>query len=149
MALGGQLARAYYLNAKNQRSIEVADMVLETAERGDTVGILADLLVTKGSALDSIGRRVEGDALLQAAQDIAEAHGLTETYLRALGNRLRLPTSSRIPRWAVKLGRRGISRRSPDWATKPARLHRRDELVRRNADRGMGLGDPGARHAIE
>jgi class 3 adenylate cyclase/tetratricopeptide (TPR) repeat protein len=106
-AVGGQLARAYMLNSQNRRAIEVSDLVLETAERGDLVEILADLLVTKGSALDSIGRTVEGAALLRVAQEIAEAGGLTETMLRALGNRL----GNRIlddPRDALEIGRAGI-----------------------------------------
>ncbi|MDQ2966686.1 MAG: AAA family ATPase [Chloroflexota bacterium] len=106
-ALGGQLARAYFLNSDNRRAIDVSDLVLESAEHGDLVEILADVLITKGSALDSIGRTVEGAALLRAAQDIAEARGLTETMLRAIGNRL----GNQIladPKSVLEIGRAGI-----------------------------------------
>ena len=107
VAVGGQLARAYFLNSDNRRAIEISDLVLESAERGDLVEILADVLITKGSALDGIGRTVEGAALLRAAQEIAEARGLTETMLRALGNRLGNQILA-APGSVLEIGRPGI-----------------------------------------
>jgi hypothetical protein len=53
----GQLARAYFLSEDHRRAIEVADRVLETAEHADLIPLLADTLVTKGTALGASGAR--------------------------------------------------------------------------------------------
>ena len=45
---------------ENRRAVEVADRVLEVAEHLDLVEILAETLLTKGSALASLGRLREG-----------------------------------------------------------------------------------------
>jgi len=55
-AINGQLARAHFLGDDLRRAIEVADQVLETAEHADLIPLLADTLVTKGSALGSLRR---------------------------------------------------------------------------------------------
>ena len=86
VALEGQLARAAFLREDHRRAIEVADRVLEAAEHLDLVPILADTLVTKGSALGSIGRLTEGNGVLQIGGRLAETHGLHTTALRALNN---------------------------------------------------------------
>ncbi|HEY8869717.1 MAG TPA: adenylate/guanylate cyclase domain-containing protein [Candidatus Limnocylindrales bacterium] len=86
-AIGGQLARAAYLNGNVRRAIEIADPVLETAEHLDLGPIVADTLITKGSALAQLGRMTEGLALLRAGQDLAERHGLSEAVSRAMSNR--------------------------------------------------------------
>jgi class 3 adenylate cyclase/tetratricopeptide (TPR) repeat protein len=108
-ALGGQLARAHYLIGNLRQAIETADQVLRTAEHLDLVPIVADTLVTKGSALVQDGRVVEGMALLRAGQDLAEAHGLTETILRASNNRMN-HESDRDPRAAFELALAGLAR---------------------------------------
>jgi class 3 adenylate cyclase/tetratricopeptide (TPR) repeat protein len=107
-ALGGQLARAYYLTGNLARAIEIADTVLRTAEHLDLVPIVADTLVTKGSALSQDGRSTEGLALLRAGQELAEKHGLGDTLMRALGNRAALE-SSRDPRAAFEIARAGLA----------------------------------------
>jgi class 3 adenylate cyclase/tetratricopeptide (TPR) repeat protein len=107
-ALGGQLARAYYLNANAKRAVELADPVLEMAEHLDLVPVLADTLITKGSALAQIGRTVEGLALLGAAQRLAERHGLAEAIDRALSNRVGYE-ADQDPRSALELGRTGLT----------------------------------------
>ncbi len=86
VALEGQLARAYFLREDHRRAVEVADRVLEAAEHLDLVPILADTLVTKGSALGSIGRLTEGNGVIQIGGRLAEAHGLHAIALRALNN---------------------------------------------------------------
>ncbi len=60
VALHGQLARACMLRYDDRRAIEVADRVLEAAERLDLVEIVADTLVTKGAALVTLGRSLRG-----------------------------------------------------------------------------------------
>src|SRR5439155_6171929 len=107
-ALGGQLARAYFLTGDSARAIEVAEDVLETAEHADLIPVVADTLVTKGSSLEQIGRSAEGMALLRAGQELAETHGLPDTLLRALGN-LASAQTLRDPRRAVEIGREGLA----------------------------------------
>ena len=86
VALEGQLARSAFLREDHRHAIEVADRVLEAAEHLDLVPILADTLVTKGSALGSIGRLTEGNGVIQIGGRLAEAHDLHTTALRALNN---------------------------------------------------------------
>ena len=75
-AVHGQLARAYFLDEDPRRAIEVADRVLETAEHADLIPLLADTLVTKGSALGVLGRVHEATAVVEAGRELAEAAGL-------------------------------------------------------------------------
>ena len=107
-ALGGQLARAYFLTGDSARAIEVAERVLETAEHADLIPVIADTLVTKGSSLEQSGRSAEGIALLRAGRELAEAHGLADTLLRALGN-LESAVASRDPKRALEIGREGLA----------------------------------------
>jgi tetratricopeptide (TPR) repeat protein len=107
-ALGGQLARAHYLTGNLRQAEEIADLVLRTAEGLDLVPIVADTLVTKGSALSQDGRSTEGLALLRAGQELAERKGLAETFVRATNNRAALE-SSRDPRAALETGRAGLA----------------------------------------
>ena len=107
-ALGGQLARAYFLTGNARRAIEVAERVLEVAEHADLIPVVADTLVTKGSSLETTGRSAEGMALLRAGQALAETHGLADVLLRALGN-LGSAESARDPRRALEIGREGLA----------------------------------------
>ena len=107
VALEGQLARAYFLREDHRRAVEVADRVLEAAEHLDLVPIMADTLVTKGSALGGLGRLTEGNGVMQPV-GLAEAHGLHTTALRALNN-----TSAGLaeidPRAGVEAARSGLA----------------------------------------
>lgn len=87
VALEGQLARAYMLHEEPRRAIEVADRVLEAAEHANLAEILADALVTRGTALVSLGRLNEGSGVIEIGERIARARGFTETLLRAINNR--------------------------------------------------------------
>jgi len=83
VALLGQLARAYMLHEEPARAVEVADRTLVAAERADLVGLVADTLVTKGTALGDLGRRYEGQGAIEAGLHLAERYGLAVTALRA------------------------------------------------------------------
>ena len=85
-ALEAQLARAYFFLDDNRKAIEVIDRVLEAAERDDLRSILADALVTRGSALCSMGRLREGLGVLATGERMARDEGLTRTLLRAINN---------------------------------------------------------------
>ncbi len=101
IALGGQLARALMLEDQQRRAIEVADPVLEAAERADLVAIVADTLLTKGASLASLSRVTEGLSLIRGGQALAEANGLNRTLLRALINHSAVDIS-RNPRAALE-----------------------------------------------
>jgi len=86
VAFSGQLARWHYLSERPREAIEIVDRILELAEHGDYVEVLADTLVTKGSALNVLGRTREGIAVLQAGRALAESAGQTAVILRAINN---------------------------------------------------------------
>jgi class 3 adenylate cyclase/tetratricopeptide (TPR) repeat protein len=108
IALGGQLARAYFFNDDARRSIEVADRVLEAAEHADLQAIVADTLVTKGTALVDLGRAFEGLGAIAAGRDLAESLGLGLTVARADNNRA-IAEGPRDPRAAVETSRAALA----------------------------------------
>jgi tetratricopeptide (TPR) repeat protein len=77
-----QLARAYFLIDRNAEAIPVADRALAAAERLNLVPQVADLMITRGGALTSTGRRYEGEAEMRGGIDLAEAHGLAQIAVR-------------------------------------------------------------------
>ena len=108
IALGGQLARAYYLHEEPARAVEQADRVLDAAEHADLLDVLADTLVTKGSAFCGLGRLREGVGVIEIGEHIARAQGDTATLLRGLNNR-QATLWDVDPRAAVELNREGLS----------------------------------------
>ncbi len=80
-----ELARAYMLHGDSDKATRVADEALGVAERLDDVRAIAELLVTKGSAL-SYSRPREGRALLIGAAEFARGYRLSSALLRALNN---------------------------------------------------------------
>ena len=88
LRLMGQLARGLYLQGSNARAIELADEVLAVAEQTDNLLVIADTLVTKGSAMVNIGRKREGSGVIEVGGGIAEANGFTFVQLRAANNGL-------------------------------------------------------------
>ena len=104
IGLGAQLSRAYFLGGEMRRAIEVAEPVLEAAEHADLAAIVADLLVTKGTALCGLGRVTEGLAVLEAGRHLAEARNFGGTLFRANVNRSEIE-ASRDPRAALEVAR--------------------------------------------
>ena len=84
--LRGQLARAYMLAEMWQPAVDTADRVLASAERLDAVDIVADVLITRGSALCQLGQPYSGLGAIQAGHELAVTHQLQGTVLRALNN---------------------------------------------------------------
>jgi class 3 adenylate cyclase/tetratricopeptide (TPR) repeat protein len=82
VALLAQLSRALFFREEHRRSIEVADRALATGERLDLVAMVSDLLITRGSALCTLGRSYEGLGVIRAGIDLAEQHGLISTAIR-------------------------------------------------------------------
>jgi class 3 adenylate cyclase/tetratricopeptide (TPR) repeat protein len=116
VALQAQLARAYFLDDQHRRAIEVIDPVLEAAEHEDLRDILADALVTRGSALNAQGRLREGLGVIEAGERLARSEGLTTTLFRAINNRVStlgdfdLAMSTAISREGMALARRAGDR---------------------------------------
>ena len=108
IALLSQLARALFFADENRRSIEVADRVLEVAEHADLAALVADTLISKGTALGSLGRVIEGVAVIGAGRDLAEARGFGSTQLRAQNN-LAYVEALRDPRSALDSSRAGLA----------------------------------------
>jgi tetratricopeptide (TPR) repeat protein len=86
MPAGAQLARAWMLQFAMDRAIAVADRVLRAAEHGDRPELVADLLVTKGTALSFARQTREGLALITAGRDLGESLGVHHVTIRALIN---------------------------------------------------------------
>ena len=87
VALDSALVWAYVENEEPRRGMEIAERVLEAAEHGDLVEILAVTLVTKGAALGGIGRRREGIGAIRAGEELARDNRLDNVLSRALGIR--------------------------------------------------------------
>ena len=107
IAILGQLSRAYMLNEEPDHAIQVADRALAAAERADLVDIVADTLVTLGSAYGNAGRGYQGRVEIQGGLDLAERHGLVAIALRARLNLGALPNIDPAP--ALENNRRGLA----------------------------------------
>jgi class 3 adenylate cyclase/tetratricopeptide (TPR) repeat protein len=104
----GQLARFQMLRQLDfPTAIANADRALGIAERLDMVGIVADLLVTRGCALASMGRGYEGIGCLETGLRLAEQHGLLATEIRARTN-MGGPLTDRDPRASFDVSRVGL-----------------------------------------
>jgi len=115
ISLASELARVLVLNGEPRRGVELADRVLETAERQDLLRVIAEALVTKGTALGMLGRAYEGIGLLESGRQLAEARGFTHTIQRVLTN-LGISLLNRDPRAGFEATRAGLdlSRRLGD-----------------------------------
>ena len=87
VALDGMLAWAYVENQDPLRGMEIAERVLEAAEHGDLVEVLAKALVTKGVALGHLGRRREAIGVIRTGEQLARDNRLDDTLMLALGIR--------------------------------------------------------------
>ena len=108
IALLGQLARAYMFHEQPDRAIEVADRALAAAERADLLELVADTLITKGTAFGYFGRGYEALAEIEGGLHLAERHGLAATALRARVN-LGALLAPGDPRAALEIARAGLA----------------------------------------
>jgi class 3 adenylate cyclase/tetratricopeptide (TPR) repeat protein len=107
VGLQASLARAHMLNGDFEVAITWADRALPLAERLDMLFEIADLLVTRATALSFGGRVREGIAELQGALLLAESYGLAQTALRAQVN-LSGSLGSEDPAAALRIGLEGL-----------------------------------------
>jgi tetratricopeptide (TPR) repeat protein len=88
LQIKSQQARQLMLTVQFAPVIPLTDEVLAAAEHGDHLLIIADTLVTRGTALCNLLRWREGIAVLDAALEMANANGLTSTWFRGVNNTL-------------------------------------------------------------
>jgi class 3 adenylate cyclase/tetratricopeptide (TPR) repeat protein len=103
-----EMARSYMMHNEPQRAIEWADKALQAAGPLDLLPVIADALITKGTAHGEVaGRFREGRAELSGALGLAQAHGLIASEFRARNNLATLYTldDNRI---ALTVGRDGL-----------------------------------------
>ena len=105
--LDGQLARALFLNGRSAEAIVVADRVLASAERANLVEIVADTLISRGSALVNVGRLFEGVGAIETGQRLAARNSMPATELRALNN-LSSVLADDDPRAGLEAARAGL-----------------------------------------
>ncbi|MDJ0924594.1 MAG: adenylate/guanylate cyclase domain-containing protein [Acidimicrobiia bacterium] len=86
VSAGAQLARAYLMHLRDADAAELADRVIEPAERLGLVPTIIDTLITRGTALGNLGRLHEAIALLEGASRFAEEHDLPVARMRAANN---------------------------------------------------------------
>jgi class 3 adenylate cyclase/tetratricopeptide (TPR) repeat protein len=79
-------ARAHYRNLDPVRALELAEIALAIAEHHDLRPLTAELLITKGTALQMLGRHYEPIALLREGIEMARRDGAARTALRGLAN---------------------------------------------------------------
>ncbi len=108
VALEAQLGRALFLDDRHREALVVMERVLEAAEHADLGDVLADALVTRGSALGSIGRTQEGLGVIEIGERLARATGSTQTVMRAINNRLSALYDF-DPRAGVEVAREGLA----------------------------------------
>ena len=154
------LSRAYMRTGQPAKSVETADLALDLAEHLGLERLLAETLNNKGSSLGYMGRRREGQALLEAAVDVAHAGGFVAAEIRALSNSGASTDDPRDGRaahvaardLALRVGNRNLAR----WSGEAARFQAWviadgwDEILAESADeRGDDRGSPldEARHA--
>ena len=88
LQLKSQQARLYMLTNRFAPVLPLTDEVLAAAEVRDDLELIADTLITRGTALVNLLRWREGKAVLEDASAMAQANGFTSTWFRALNNSL-------------------------------------------------------------
>jgi len=108
VAVEGQLARALFFADEMAEAIAVADRVLDKAEHQNLVDVLADTLITKGSAMLGSGRIREALLLIAGGGDLALSIDLPTVALRAAINR-GFAEAIEDPRTALASAREGLA----------------------------------------
>ncbi len=106
--LNAQLARLLFLTGSQAESIAIVDGVLEAAERLELLDVVANALITRGSALDELGRSYEGAGAMIAGRRLAAEHSFLDIEARAIIN-MAVGMLDRDPRAALELAREGIA----------------------------------------
>jgi tetratricopeptide (TPR) repeat protein len=146
------LSRALMRTGQPAKSIAAADVALDIAEHLGLERLVAETFNNKGASLSYLGRRREGQALLQAAVDVAHAGGFVAAEIRAMINLGSWADDQRQARdsnrAAAELARRVGNRNMALWAAEAARLD--DYFLAEDWDAALAEGaddradDPGS-----
>ncbi len=134
VALLAQLSRVWFFLNENERSILVADRALPAAERLDALALVADLLITRGSALANSGRYHEGQGAKRAGIRLADENGFTSASLRGRVNLGASEQGDPVSAYA-------ISREALETATKLGRLGHARTLLMNASSNAIEVGD--------
>ena len=85
VALLAALARVQ-MQIVSPDAIDTVDRALGPAERLRLTQIIADAIVTKAAIIDTLGRPLEGTALVRGGIDLAVEHGWIDIELRGRSN---------------------------------------------------------------
>jgi class 3 adenylate cyclase/tetratricopeptide (TPR) repeat protein len=107
--VAGLLVRAKLNTDDTEGCLAPLEIALSYAERAGEVVLLADLLVTRGAALDILGRPREAAGVVRHALEIALEHDVTATALRAYWNLMILLEKRGRYAGALELGAAGIA----------------------------------------
>ena len=107
VALLSLRARALFLGNRLNDAVDAAERALAQADRFDMRETVADLLITKGSALADVNRQIEGLALLRAGLELAIDGGLSHTATRGYVNLTSLLIAT-DPREGMAVARAGL-----------------------------------------
>ena len=104
----GQLARLEMLvQADLSAAVAISDRALAMAERLDLPALVADVLITRGTALSTSGRALEGIGAIETGGRLAAEQGLLLIETRALLN-LSGPLAERDPRAMLEASRKAL-----------------------------------------
>jgi tetratricopeptide (TPR) repeat protein len=81
-----ELARVYMMLDRNEEAIERAEQALRAAAPGRDTEVIAHALISQGSAVASLGRFDEAEALLRGAMILADREGHVGPAVRARNN---------------------------------------------------------------
>ncbi len=102
-----ELSRAYFMHGESARAVDVAEDILPTLERLDLISAITEVMITKGTAMATLGRVREGVAVLRGGLELARSYGLAASELRARIN-LSATTTYEDPRQGLVIARDGI-----------------------------------------
>ncbi len=92
LGVAAEAARGYALIGRLDEALTVADRALPVANGLGRTDVIAELLVTRATALSFAGRNIEAQAGLRGALEVSEQEGLLDTSVRALNNLISVMT---------------------------------------------------------
>jgi class 3 adenylate cyclase len=84
--LGLETSRAHMLNTEGEEAVGIAERVLPEAERLLSPAAVLDGIISKATALASVGRVLESEVLLDGVVHFAESQDLQPQLIRGLNN---------------------------------------------------------------
>jgi hypothetical protein len=135
LRLQSQAARLEQFGGDWRKALEVIEPVLAAVEVAGEHALLADALVTKGTALGAMSRFREATALIEAGQQLAETHGIHAVHARAVNNLQVILADSDVNQ-AFEYAQAGVL-----LARRLGQLNFQHTFVAGIAEQGLRLGD--------